>query len=197
MLIVPFVRRGISIIAILCSHADGAWAQTVAHQRVVDAIRGETTLPVDASALEKAGPYTTMCVRTCDGFYFPLHQNEHPRNFARDAQTCASKCGSAARLFYFPLRSGNPATMIDLEGRRYVDEPQAFAFHRSIVQGCACKPQPWSAEAAARHQKYSAEAAEKRLRLEAITAARARAGYSAAAARDYDYSDSPAQGSLR
>ncbi|WP_045834765.1 DUF2865 domain-containing protein [Hyphomicrobium sp. 99] len=138
MLIFSCVRRGILLVAILCI------------------IGGE------ALALDNGAPYTTMCVRSCDGFYFPIHQNQRPANFSRDAQTCASACGSEARLFYFPLYGGNPGTMIDLAGHRYADEPHAFEFQRAIVQGCACKPAPWSREAAARHQKYSAKASEAR-----------------------------------
>ncbi|MGO4684262.1 DUF2865 domain-containing protein [Hyphomicrobium sp. 2TAF46] len=195
MLIFPFVRRGISIIAVLCCVDGGASAQTVAHRAVVDRYRGQTTVPVDASELNKA-PYTTMCVRSCDGFYFPLHQNERPLNFFRDARACASACGPEARLFYFPSLAGNPRTMIDLAGQRYADEPHAFEFRRALVQGCACKPDPWSREAAARHQKYSVEAAQ-RARLETARAAKARGAISATKLRNYFASEARSQKAVR
>jgi hypothetical protein len=197
MRIFPFACRGFSILVIFCFVDSDAPAQTVAHRQAVDEFRGQTTLPVDALALEKAGPYTTMCVRSCDGFYFPLHQREHPQNFPRDAKSCSSECGSEARLFYFPFHTGKPATMIDLAGRKYADEPYAFAFRRSIVQGCACRPAPWSREAAARHQKYLVEANEKRSRREAATAPQSSAALSGASARVYYESDARAQKAFR
>ncbi|RUP08419.1 DUF2865 domain-containing protein [Hyphomicrobium sp.] len=196
MLIFPFVRRGILILAILCAVNCSAPAQTVAHRPVVDPFRGQTTVPVDALELDKAAPYTTMCVRSCDGFYFPLHQNERPQNFQRDAQACASACGPEATLFYFPSFAGNPGTMINLAGQRYADEPHAFEFKRAMVRGCACKPAPWSREAAARHQKYSIEAAQ-RSRLEAARAGKARGAISAATIRNYFASEARSQKAVR
>jgi len=196
MLIFPFVRRGISIIAVLCCVDASAPAQTIAHRRVVDPFRGQTTVPVDASELNRSAPYTTMCVRSCDGFYFPLHQHERPLNFPRDAHTCASACGPEARLFYFPSFVGNPGTMVDLAGHKYADEPHAFEFKRALVQGCTCKPAPWSREAAARHQKYSIEAAA-RSRLEAARAGKARGAISAARLRNYFASEARAQKAVR
>ncbi len=196
MLIFPFVRRGISIIAVLFVVDCSASSQTVAHRPVVDPFRGQTTVPVDASELNKGAPYTTMCVRSCDGFYFPLHQNERPLNFQRDARACASACGPEARLFYFPSFAGNPGTMIDLAGHKYADEPHAFEFKRALVQGCACKPAPWSREAAARHQKYSVEAAQ-RSRLEAAGARKARTANSAPRLRNYFASEARSQKAVR
>ncbi|MBS0268898.1 MAG: DUF2865 domain-containing protein [Proteobacteria bacterium] len=196
MLIFPFVRRGISIIAVLFVVDCNTSAQTVAHRPVVDRFRGQTTVPVDASELNKAAPYTTMCVRSCDGFYFPLHQNERPLNFPRDARVCASACGPEARLFYFPTFAGNSGTMIDLAGHKYANEPHAFEFKRAMVQGCVCKPDPWSREAAARHQKYSAEAAQ-RSRLEAARAGNARGAISAARLRNYFASEARSQKAVR
>jgi len=195
MVISPFARRGISIIAVLCCVDGVALAQTVTHRPVVDRFRGQTTVPVDASELNKA-PYTTMCVRSCDGFYFPLHQNQRPLNFVRDAQACASACGPEARLFYFPSFAGNAETMIDLAGHKYADEPHAFEFKHAMVPGCACKPAPWSREAAARHQRYSAEAAV-RSRLVAARTGKAHGAISADRLQNYFASEARAQKAVR
>jgi hypothetical protein len=142
------------------------------------------------------GPYQTMCVRTCDGFYFPLHQNAHRQNFAHDAEACSSACTSDARLFYFPVNGGKPATMIDLDGHKYADEPHAFAFRQAVVPGCTCHPAPWSKEAAARHHHYAVVEIEERRKAEAEQAKRdaaeaekASAAISAAAAHAYYESD--------
>ena len=44
--------------------------------------------------------------------------------------------------------------MVDLAGRKYKDLPHAFGYRKALVQGCACKPVPWSYEEAARHRQY-------------------------------------------
>ncbi len=179
MRIFPLLRQGISAAVVFCLLEGDAPAQTVT--REAPAIQSANSAP----ASSRAGPYTTMCVRSCDGFYFPLRQNANPEYFARDAQTCTSECGSEARLFFFPLHTGNPATMVDLAGRKYADAPNAFAFQRAIAPGCRCKPAPWSKEAAEKHQKYAAEEEAHRAEQAAAEAAKVSAAISAAAAREY------------
>ena len=105
---------------------------------------------------DSGGPYRTMCVRSCDGFYFPLRHNAKRRNFAADAKSCRAACGTEARLFYYSLNGGSTETMIDLAGRNYKELPHAFGYRKALVQGCACKPVPWSYEEAARHRQYEA-----------------------------------------
>jgi Protein of unknown function (DUF2865) len=105
---------------------------------------------------DSGGPYRTMCVRSCDGFFFPLRHNAKRRNFAADAMSCRSACGTEARLFYYSLNGGSTETMVDLAGRKYKDLPHAFGYRKALVQGCACKPVPWSYEEAARHRQYEA-----------------------------------------
>lgn len=109
---------------------------------------------------DSGGPYRTMCVRACDGFYFPIRQHALRRNFPGDIKACRSACGDEARLYYFPESGGSIDTMTDLAGGAYKDTPQAFAYRKALVSGCSCRPDPWSKEEAARHRGYAeAEAA--------------------------------------
>jgi hypothetical protein len=155
-----------------------------------------SAVPDSPAPAATTAPYQTMCVRTCDGFYFPLRQNAMPQNFAHDAEACSSACGTGGRLFFFPVSGGGPETMVDLSGHKYADEPKAFAFRKALDPQCTCKPAPWSAAAAAQHQRYAATEAEQRLKFKAeratravAEAAKASAEISAAAARDYFDSD--------
>ncbi len=124
---------------------------------------------------DSGGPYRTMCVRACDGYYFPLRHNAMRRNFAQDVKSCRSACGDEARLFYYPVNDGSVDTMVDLAGQPYKDMPNAFSYRKSLASGCACTPAPWSLEAAARHRRYGEEASE----LMAQAAAQARRRYEA------------------
>ena len=130
--------------------------------------RGETG-PSDAN-----GPYKTVCVRACDGFYFPIRHNARRRNFDSDVKSCRNACGDDGKLFYYPLRGPQgPEAMVDLAGRKYSDLPKAFAYRKALVQGCTCKPAPWSYEEAARHQSYADQEAIELEKDKAFLKARA------------------------
>ena len=62
---------------------------------------------------EMVTTYRTLCVRLCDGFYFPISPATPQSRFARDADACSASCGSEARLFYHPNVGGN----VDTHGR--------------------------------------------------------------------------------
>ena len=102
--------------------------------------------------------YRTLCVRTCDGFYFPIGDNVGRERLHQDARTCSARCDGEAKLFYYPTNGGSVDTMVDMGGRPYAQMPNAFLYRKTLVQGCTCKPAPWSAETAARHQGYKDDA---------------------------------------
>jgi hypothetical protein len=114
----------------------------------------------DRGYQEDFGIYRTLCVRTCDGFYFPIADGVRRERLYQDARTCTARCDGEARLYYYPVSGGSVETMVDMAGRPYAQLPTAFLYRKTLVNGCSCKPAPWSAEAAARHQQYAAEASE-------------------------------------
>jgi Protein of unknown function (DUF2865) len=112
-------------------------------------------LPYDALSASDSTAYRTLCVRMCDGFYFPISYATSSANFTRDAETCAAACGPDARLFYHPTHSGDIDAMLDLTGRAYASYPTAFKYRKALVQGCQCRPQPWTDAERARHRAYA------------------------------------------
>ena len=125
---------------------------------------------------DSAGPYRTVCVRTCDGFYFPLRHNATRKNFASDVKSCRNACGSDARLYYYSLNGPEgPDAMVDLGGKKYMDLPHALAYRKALLSGCTCKAVPWSSEEAARHQGYADKEAVELAKDEAFQKARAEA----------------------
>lgn len=105
---------------------------------------------------EGSGSYTTMCVRMCDGFYFPVSHRVPRSRFYRDADICRARCpNSEARLFYHSSSGGNMKDAVDLTGRAYARLPIAFQHRKRLVEGCGCKPEPWSVEATIRHEGYA------------------------------------------
>jgi hypothetical protein len=109
---------------------------------------------------EDFGSYRTLCVRLCDGFYFPISDGVRRERLYDDAHQCAQRCDGEARLFYYPTAGGSVETMVDLRGNRYAGMPNAFRYRKALVNGCTCKPAPWSPQEAARHQGYAAQSAQ-------------------------------------
>ncbi len=106
----------------------------------------------------RSGQYRTLCVRMCDGFYWPINFRSSRDNFYQEANRCKSSCASPARLFYHDNTSGDPGTMIDLAGRAYSRLPTAFQYRKTRIPGCTCKPEPWSQSEINRHAGYAAAA---------------------------------------
>ena len=48
--------------------------------------------------MAQSGTFRTLCVRTCDGFYFPISYATTPARFAEDERTCQRLCPAATVL---------------------------------------------------------------------------------------------------
>ncbi len=113
-----------------------------------------------------SGSYRTICVRTCDGFYFPISNSTSKKGFYRDDMKCRSQCGEDARIFYLPSKTTDVDGAVDLQGRAYGRTATAYVYRKTLVGGCKCKPDPWSQAELARHQRYAdAELDTKRTAL--------------------------------
>ena len=87
------------------------------------------------------GTYRTLCVRTCDGYYFPISFSTTSDHFPADARSCEALCpGAEARLFYYPNPGGGPENMISITGEQYSSLPTAFKYRTSIDSACTCRP---------------------------------------------------------
>ena len=86
-----------------------------------------------------SGTYRTMCVRQCDGYYFPISFSTTEAMFGRDADMCSQRCPSGdAELFVHENPGGTPENMTSLDGRAYTDLPNAFQYRRAFKKGCSC-----------------------------------------------------------
>ena len=79
----------------------------------------------------RSGPVRTLCVRMCDGFYFPISSAAARSELARDADKCSALCSTEASLFYYSAASGGIDTMVDLMGRAYTSLPNAFKYRKT------------------------------------------------------------------
>lgn len=101
---------------------------------------GEIAPPGSA---DLAGAYSTLCVRTCDGYYFPISYATTADNFARDEQACRARCpGADAHLYFHRVPGEESEDMVSLSGVPYTALPTAFLYRRTDrpqPQGCGCQ----------------------------------------------------------
>jgi hypothetical protein len=106
--------------------------------------------------------YRTVCVRLCDGYYWPISFATSPEQFARDAAVCERSCSSSARLFVYRNPGQQPEQMVDLAGRRYARLDTAFNYRTTYDAGCQCRPEAWAQESLDRHRMYALQAERRK-----------------------------------
>lgn len=86
--------------------------------------------------------YRTLCVRACDGYFFPLSASSTPSNFERDQANCQSSCpGTAVELYYHRPDQQSADMVSGLSGQPYADLPAAWLYRQTGVPspaGCSC-----------------------------------------------------------
>lgn len=138
---------------------------TVAKRKAVEARRPYAAPPQPKaytyrSRTDFAAAYRTLCVRLCDGFYYPVSEASRPGSFLAEEKLCRSTCAVPARLYYQPTPTADDANeMVSLTGERYADLPNAFRYRSEYLSACACGPKPWSADAKARYERRAMLAA--------------------------------------
>ena len=108
------------------------------------------------------GTYRTVCVRLCDGYYFPVSFAVGADRLERDRDVCESRCGSQGRLFVHRNPGGSTDDLQDLAGRPYRQLRTAFLYRTEYVPSCRCQPQPWEQVSQDRHRLYALAAAAKK-----------------------------------
>lgn len=107
------------------------------------------------------GRYRTVCVRLCDGFYFPISYSISGYNVGQDVPRCQANCAAPAELYVYR----NPGQEIEQAfspqgGSAYMDLPVALKFRKDYVKGCSCKEGEYSpSQIEAANKQAAAEAA--------------------------------------
>ena len=88
----------------------------------------------------QGGGFRTVCVRTCDGSYFPISFATNPARFPEDEKTCQRMC-PAAEVILFSYRNpgGDIAQATSLGGQTYSQLPNAFKFRQQFDNACSCR----------------------------------------------------------
>lgn len=136
-----------------------------------DETTGLREVPVGPAEPEPADPFAdqpvderprggsqAICVRSCDGGFFPLSYTAKNSNLDDLNGLCKALCPNAEVKLYTraPWKDVNEAVSID--GEPYPDHPNALKFQKTYDSSCGCKPpnQSW-AEALADAERILAE----------------------------------------
>ena len=83
--------------------------------------------------------YRTICVRACDGYYFPISFSTTPARFDADQRTCEAQCPGAT-LYYHENPGAPVETSVSLSGQAYTSLENAYAYRSAYYPQCGCKP---------------------------------------------------------
>ncbi len=108
----------------------------------------------------QSGTYRTVCVRTCDGAYFPISFATVPARFPDDERTCKALCPAAEAVLYAHRNPGEDmSSAVSISGQPYTALPTAFKFRSEFNPSCSCKAagQSWADALKSADDKASVE----------------------------------------
>jgi hypothetical protein len=111
-----------------------------------DQLFGGNTIVTPNDTLQ-ASTFRTLCVRTCDGFYFPISYTTVPGRFRDDERLCQRQCPAAEVALYAHRNPGEDVTQaVSIDGSQYTDLPNAFRYRREHNPTCSCRQpgQSWN-----------------------------------------------------
>jgi len=94
-----------------------------------------------------SGTFRTVCVRSCDGAYFPISFATVPARFPDDDKTCKALCPAAEASLYAYRNPGEDMNQaVSISGQPYSALPNAFHYRQEFNPSCSCKAagQTWS-----------------------------------------------------
>jgi len=102
---------------------------------------------IDPNMPSQSGTYRTVCVRTCDGYYFPISFQTVPGRFADDERTCQRMCPASEVTLYAHRNPGEDMNQaLSINGQPYTALPNAFRYRQQFNAACSCRAggQSWA-----------------------------------------------------
>ncbi len=107
-------------------------------QPPIDPLEPMPGTEADQEAPPQAGS-EVLCVRQCDGYFFPLNYTE--RGGATLSDFCKASCPNAEVSVYTRVPGQTIETAVGLDGKPYMDLPAALKYQKSLDSSCSCRPQ--------------------------------------------------------
>jgi hypothetical protein len=116
-------------------------------QGFFDALFGGGTILNSGGDGAPNGTYRTVCVRSCDGFYFPISYSTVPNRFADDDRACQRLCPASEVTLYSYRNPGEGIEQaVSTTGQPYTALPNAFRYRKEFTAACSCRKagQSWA-----------------------------------------------------
>ena len=92
------------------------------------------------------GGSVAICVRDCDGGFFPISYSARSSNLDELSSLCKALCPNAEATLYTRSLSGDIESAVSIDGVAYSEHPNALKYQKSYDPACGCKPpgQSWA-----------------------------------------------------
>lgn len=106
---------------------------------------GNPNIMDDGAEKRRQGGNKAICVRTCDGGYFPLGNVDRNENLDALQALCSAQCPNTEAKLFTTRDTDNISDAVALDGSTYTALPAAFKFQKVHEASCTCKPpnQSW------------------------------------------------------
>ena len=121
---------------------------------------GNAIPPPPAEFGPASGTFRTVCVRTCDGAYFPVSFATVQARFPDDEKSCKALCpATEATLFTYRNPGEDMNQAVSVNGQPYSALANAFKYRTEFNPSCSCKApgQTWADALKSIDDKASAE----------------------------------------
>jgi hypothetical protein len=95
--------------------------------------------PAEDQDVSRGGP-KAVCVRTCDGGFFPVSYSARRSNLEQLSQLCHALCPNAEVQLYTYSISRDIDTAVSMDGSPYSELPAAGKFEKTFDPACTCRP---------------------------------------------------------
>lgn len=93
----------------------------------------------DGDDINAHGGSQAVCVRTCDGGFFPMSLS--PRHSQESLnEMCSALCPNAQVAVYTRNPNSEIKTAVSIDGTPYMDLPNALKFQKTYDAACTCRP---------------------------------------------------------
>ncbi len=107
---------------------------------------GSRELPIEQQAMppeEDQGPRRgskAVCVRTCDGYFFPVSYSAFSQSPERLTEMCRAQCPNAETEVYTYSPSRDITEAVSTSGAPYMSMKNALRYRKTHDPACTCRP---------------------------------------------------------
>lgn len=112
----------------------------------VQELPNDPEMPLDPEEDRPRGGPVAVCVRTCDGGFFPVSYSATRRSLDDLADLCSALCPNADTMLFTKRQDAEIDTALSADGVSYASLANAGKFKKKFDPSCACKPanKSWS-----------------------------------------------------